>query len=157
MRNNVTMQSSFCRLLLGGALLSTSVGSHATCSQADLTGTWMVSGVSTVTYDVPNNAEASFTNFCKLKVNSAGVFGKSGSSCQTSIGTAGIEGKMVIGKTCQVKAFSMKAFAPNGLELYTFTVDYLSVDRSKGNFHATGNKGSATTGQPQFIWVGNKL
>lgn len=157
MRKHIIIKSPFARLLLAGALASITIGSHAACTQADATGTWMVSGISTVTYDAPNHEQASFTTFCKLKVNSAGVFTRMGSTCQTSIGAAGVAGKMVVGKTCQVKAFPMKGFAPNGLELYTFTVDYMSIDRSKNNFHATGNKGSAETALAQFIWVGNKL
>lgn len=157
MRNNIVLKSPLARALLASAVISVAFDSHAACSQAAATGTWMVSGISTVTYDAAKQAEASFTTFCKLKVNSAGVFTQASSSCQTSIGAAGVSGKMVVGKTCQVKAFPMKGYAPNGLELYTFTVDYMSIDRGKNSFHATGNKGSAETGLAQFIWVGNKL
>lgn len=157
MRNDIMTKSPFTRVLLAGALASVALGSQAACTQADATGTWMVSGLSTVTYDAVKHAEASFTTFCKLKVNSVGVFTNKTSTCQSSIGASGVAGKLTVGATCQVKAFDMKVFAPNGLALYTFTVDYLSIDRSKNSFHATGNKGSAVTALAQFIWVGNKL
>ena len=50
---------------------------------------------------------------------------------------------------------AMKVFA-NGVQFATFTVDFLTLDKNKTSFTATGNKGAATTGMAQFIWQGVK-
>lgn len=139
------------------ALLSASAGaSQAACTQADLAGTWLVSGLSTVTYDAANHEQASFTTFCKLKVNSAGVFGKTSSTCDSSSGKTSVEGTMkMTAKSCSVRAFPMKVFA-NGALIFTFSVDFMALDSGKTTFTATGNKNAATTGLAQFIWQGVK-
>ncbi len=156
MRNNTIANKALVRCCLSALLSTSAVASQATCTQADVAGTWNVSGLSTVTYDAPNHEQASFTTFCKLKVNSAGAFSKASSTCDSSSGKTTVEGSMKLsGKTCSVKAFPMKIFA-NGVQLFTFTVDFLSLDKGKTTFTATGNKDAASTGMAQFIWQGVK-
>lgn len=152
MRNTSIAYKSLSRYALVACLSAGSMATQAACKQADLTGTWLVSGLSTITYDAPNHEQASFTTFCKIKVDKKGVFTKSGSTCNSSAGATTIEGSMKIsGKTCNVKAFPMKVFS-NGAKLFDFTVDFMALDKGKTNFTATGNKDSATTGMAQFIW-----
>lgn len=132
-----------------------SVASQADCVQRDLAGTWLVSGLSTVTFDLANHSETSFTTFCKVVVGNNGIFARKSSSCTSSAGNTKIEGQMkIVGKTCTVAPFEMKVFG--GPVPLTFTVDSMAMDRSKDTFTATGNKNSAVTLMPQFIWQGVK-
>ncbi len=156
MRNPTIAHKPLARLALAALLGTGSVASQAACTQADLAGTWMVSGLSTVTYDVVNHEQASFTTFCRVKVDKKGVFTKSTTNCTSSVGPSNISGVMKIsGKSCTVRAFSMKVHAAGQPDL-TFTVDSMALDRGKTTFTATGNKNSATTGMAQFIWQGVK-
>lgn len=43
-----------------------------------------------------------------------------------------------------------------GAQIATCTVEYLKFDRNKSTFVGIGNKGSAKTGQAQFLWSGSK-
>lgn len=156
MRNNTIANKPFARCALAALLGTASVASQAGCVQSDLAGTWLVSGLSTVTYDAPNHEQASFTTFCKLKVGKTGAFTKASSTCDSSSGPSAVQGTMKIsGKTCSVKAFPMKVFV-GGVEAFTFTVDFMALDKGKTTFTATGNKDAATTGMAQFIWQGVK-
>ena len=156
MRNSTIAHKRLARFALAALLGTSSVASQAACKQTDLAGTWLVSGLSTVTFDVANHEQASFTTYCKLKVSKSGAFSKSASTCDSSSGPSAVEGTMKIsGKTCSVKAFPMKVFV-GGVEAFTFTVDFMALDKGKTNFTATGNKDAATTGMAQFIWQGVK-
>jgi len=156
MRNHTIARYPLTRYAMAALLSTGAIASQAACTQADLTGTWHVSGLSTVTYDVANHEQASFTTFCKLKVNSAGAFSKASSTCDSSSGKTTVAGSMKIsGKTCSVKPFPMKVFV-NGVQAFAFTVDFMSLDKGKTTFSATGNKGSESTGMAQFIWQGVK-
>ena len=128
--------------------------SNAACTQADLAGTWYVGGLATVPFTLTHD-DTSFTTYCKLVVNSAGEFSEESSTCKSSIGPSAISGKMQINKICQVKGFPMAVFA-GGAQIATYTVDYLKIDQNKSTFVGTGNKGSAKTGQAQFLWIGSK-
>ena len=156
MRSNIIAHNPYIRCVMATLLSAGAVASQADCTQADLAGTWHVSSLSTVTVDPATNFEASFTSFCKLKVNSAGIFSKTTTVCDSSSGRTTVEGAMkVAGTTCNVMPFPMKVFA-NGVQIFTFTVDYMTLDKNKTTFTATGNKGAAVTGMPQFIWQGVK-
>ena len=156
MRNNIIANKPFTRCYIAAVLSASAVASQAACTQADLAGTWHVSALSTVTIDAVTHQDVSFTTFCKLKVNSAGAFSKSSSTCASSAGPTAVEGSMKMkAKTCSVRAFPMKVFA-NGVQIFDFTVDFLSLDKGKTTFTATGNKDAASTGVAQFIWQGVK-
>jgi ribosomal protein S13 len=149
MRNHTIAKNKLVRYTLAAVLGAGSVASQAACKQADVAGTWLVSGLSAT------NA-GSFTTFCKLKVSKSGAFGNSNSTCESSLGPTSVSGSMKIsGKTCSIKAFPMKVFV-NGVESFTFTVDFMAMDKGKTTFTATGNKDVATTGLAQFIWQGVK-
>ncbi|MCC6707866.1 MAG: hypothetical protein IT492_09910 [Gammaproteobacteria bacterium] len=156
MRNHNIAYKPLARYALAALLSTASIASQAECVQRDLAGTWLVSGLSTVTFDPVNHSEASFTTFCKVVVGNNGAFAKKSSSCTSSVGASTISGKMeIVGKTCTVKAFPMKVFV-TGQPTTTFTVDSMALDKGKSTFTATGNKDSAITGLAQFIWQGVK-
>ena len=149
MRNHTITKNKLVRYTLAAVLGASSVASQAACKQADVAGTWLVSGLSAT------NA-GSFTTFCKLKVSKSGAFANTTSTCKSSLGPTSVSGSMKIsGKTCSIRAFPMKVFV-NGVESFTFTVDFMAMDKAKSTFTATGNKDAATTGLAQFIWQGVK-
>jgi len=62
---------------------------------------------------------------------------------------------MRVNSACQVKAFTLGIHNPiDGSLLFNFTVDYMTVDKGKTTFVATGNKNPANG--YQFLWVGAK-
>ena len=156
MRNTSIARSSACRLGLAIALTIGAGASQANCTQSDMKGVWYATGIATVPANLTHD-DASFTTFCKIIVNSAGAFSKTSSFCKSSAGETAIEGTMQVIPSCQVKPFSLPVYdKASGVLLFTQSVDYMAVNRSKDAFTATGNKRAATTGLAQFQWDGVK-
>ena len=156
MRTTSIARSSACRLGLAIALTIGAGASQANCTQSDMKGVWYATGLGTVPANLTHD-DASFTTICKVIVNSAGAFSKETSFCKSSAGETAIEGTMLVIPSCQVKPFDMPVFdKATGVPLFTQTVDYMAINRSKDAFTATGNKRAATTGLAQFQWVAVK-
>ena len=120
----------------------------ATCTQADLTGTWYLNA-----FVVSSVDSLGYWTKCKLSVNSAGAISRAGSSCLYDVGaTRKVSGSLRINRACAISAATFSLWDPFDVLAGTTKLNFGTLDRGKTVMTGVGD---ASTVEP-WVFTGVK-